>query len=188
MAPSDQIQYQAAAIRDLIANTSPDQMDNATPCAKWTVRDLVNHMVGGGAMFGAALKGDPVEMDLAGPMPDLLGDDPTAAWDGAVQTFSEGVDSPGALERDIVLPFGTFPGSVVLELAKFDLLVHAWDLAKATDQAFEPPPDVVEPAIGAAQMIIQPPARDGDTFKDEINPAADAAPIERLVAFTGRAV
>jgi uncharacterized protein (TIGR03086 family) len=188
MAPSDQIEYQAGAIRDLIANTTPDQMGNATPCANWTVRDLVNHMVGGGTMFGTALKGEPVEMDLAGPMPDLLGDDPVAAWDGAAAAFTEGVDSPGALEREIVLPFGTFPGAVVLELAKFDLLVHAWDLARATGQSFEPPDDVVEPAIGAAEMIIQPPARDGDTFKDAVTPAADAAPIERLVAFTGRAV
>lgn len=187
MPPSDQVQYQATAIRDLIANTTPEQLDNATPCSQWKVRDLVNHLVGGGTAFGQALKGEPMEM-FEGPMPDLLGDDPVAAWDGAVKTFSEGVDSPGALARDVALPFGTFPGSVVLELAKFDLLVHAWDLATATDQAFEPPADVVEPAIGAAQMIIQPPARDGDTFKDEITPASDAAPIERLVAFTGRTV
>lgn len=187
MPPSDQVQYQATTIRDLLANTTPEQLDNATPCSQWTVRDLANHMVGGGTAFGQALKGEPMEM-FEGPMPDLLGDDPVAAWDGAVKTFSEGIDSPGALERDVALPFGTFPGSVVLEIAKVDLLVHAWDLATATGQPFDPPADIVEPAIGAAQMIIQPPARDGDTFKDEITPASDAAPIERLVAFTGREV
>jgi uncharacterized protein (TIGR03086 family) len=188
MPPSEQLEYQKNAIRDLIANTAADQMDAKTPCSKWTARDLINHMVGGGTMFGAALKGDAIEMDFDAPMPDLLGDDPVAAWDGAVQAFTDGVDSPGALERNVTLPFATLPGSVVLELAKFDLLVHAWDLAQATNQKFDPPADVVEPAIGAAQMIIAPEARDGDTFGAEVTPSADATPIQRLVAFTGRAV
>jgi uncharacterized protein (TIGR03086 family) len=188
MAPSDQLEYQKNTIRDLIANTAAEQLDNPTPCGKWTARDLINHMVGGGMMFGAALKGEAVEMDFDAPMPDLLGDDAAAAWDNAVKAFSEGVDSPGALERDVTLPFATVPGSVVLEIAKFDLLVHAWDLAQATNQKFDPPADVVEPAIGAAQMIIAPEARDGDTFAAEVAAPADATPIQRLAAFTGRAV
>jgi hypothetical protein len=37
-------------------------------------------------------------------------------------------------------------------------------------------------------MIIAPEARDGDTFAAEVTPPADASPIQRLVAFTGRAV
>ncbi|MSO80015.1 MAG: TIGR03086 family protein [Acidimicrobiia bacterium] len=121
-------------------------------------------------------------------MPDLLGDDAVAAWENAVKAFSEGVDSPGALERDVTLPFATVPGAVVLEIAKFDLLVHAWDLAQATGQKFDPPAEVVEPAISAAQMIIAPEARNGDAFGAEVTPPADATPIQRHAAFTGRAV
>lgn len=188
MAPSEQLDYQAKTIRGLIANTSPEQLRNATPCDKWTVRDLINHMVGGGLMFGAALKGEPVAIDADGPLPDMLGADPVAAWDGALTAFGEGIDSPGALDRDITLPFGTVPGSVVLEIAKFDLLVHAWDLAQATDQTFDPPAEIVEPAIGAAQMIITPALRDGDTFAAEVTAPAGATLIERLAAVAGRAV
>jgi uncharacterized protein (TIGR03086 family) len=188
MATADDLEYQITAIHDLIANTAPDQFDNATPCAKWQVRDLMNHMVGGGTMFGTALKGEPVTMDLEGPMPDMLGGDPASAWDGAAQAFCDGADSPGAMERQVTLPFATLPGQVVVEIAKFDLLVHAWDLAQATDQRFDPPAEVVEPAIATAQMIITPEARDGDTFAAEVTPGGDAAPIERLAAFTGRSV
>ncbi len=186
MAAADDLNYQITTIHDLMANTAPDQLGSQTPCAKWKVRDLMNHMVGGGNMFGAAFRGESVDAD--GPMPDMIGDDPAAAWDGAAKAFCDGVDSPGALERQITLPFATLPGKVVLDIAKFDLLVHAWDLAQATDQPFDPPKDVVEPAIASAQMIISPEARDGDTFADEVKPPADATPIQRLAAFTGRKV
>jgi uncharacterized protein (TIGR03086 family) len=188
MAAADDLAYQAKTIHELIANTAPDQLDNSTTCAKWKVRDLMNHMVGGGQMFGAALKGEPMSIDMEGPMPDLLGDDPAAAWDGAVKAFTDGADSPGAMERQVTLPFATLPGKVVVDIAKFDLLVHAWDLAQSTDQPFDPPTEIVEPAIASAQMIIAPEARDGDTFAAEVTAPADASPIQRLVAFTGRAV
>jgi uncharacterized protein (TIGR03086 family) len=188
MAPSEEIEYQAATIRGLIAGTTPEQMSNSTPCAKWTVRDLVNHLCGGGIALGTALKGEGAGMELDGPMPDMLGDDPVAAWDNAADTFRQGADSPGALDRQVTLPFATLPGRVVVDIAKFDLLVHAWDLAQATDQPFDPPADVVEPAMASAQMIIAPEARDGDTFAAEVTPPDGATPMERLAAFTGRAV
>jgi uncharacterized protein (TIGR03086 family) len=187
MAPSEQLDFQKQAIHDLIANTKPDQMGNQTPCKKWKVKDLMNHMVGGGHMFGAALKGDPVDFDPEAPMPDLLGDDPASAWDGAVAAFNAGIDTPGVLERDVVLPFGTMPGAVVLEIVKVDLLVHAWDLAQATDQQFDPPDAIVDPAMAASKMIIAEPMRDGDTFAAEVTPPKGASKIDQLAAFTGRA-
>jgi uncharacterized protein (TIGR03086 family) len=188
MKPSEQFSFQTVAIRNLIAGTSPDQMDNVTPCDNWKTRDLINHLVGGAHMFGAAFKGQSMETDPGAPAPDLLGDDPVAAWDGAIQAFTDGADVPGALDKEIALPFANLPGTVVLELLKFDVLVHAWDLAQATNQPFSPPDDVVEPAMGAAQMIINPESRNGDSFAAESTPPSDATPIERLAAFTGRSI
>jgi uncharacterized protein (TIGR03086 family) len=188
MAPSDQLDYQIKAIHDLIANVTPEQLDTPTPCAKWTVRDLINHMVGGGELFGAALAGETVTMDPDGELPDFLGDNPVAAWDHACATFCNGVDSPGALDRTVSLPFGEMPGNVVLEIGKVDLLIHGWDLAQATGQKYEPPADVTDAAIGAARHIIVPAARNGDTFAAEQTVPSGATPIEQLVAFSGRSV
>jgi uncharacterized protein (TIGR03086 family) len=149
----------------------------------------LNHLVGGGYMIGGALKGDAAPIDPEGPMPDLVGDDPVAAWDGSVATFAEGIDSPGALEREVTLPFGTLPGATLLEILKFDLLVHAWDLARATGQPFDAPEEVVEPTFGAAQMIVTPARNDaGEPFGPEVAAPAGASPIERLAAFSGRSV
>ncbi len=188
MPPSDQLEYQITTIRSLIANTSPQQLEGPTPCSDWAARDLINHMVGGGMVFGAALAGDPAPDGVGWPPPDVLGDDPVAAWDKAIVTFRNGVDSPGALDREITLPFGTMPGSVVVEVVKLDLLLHAWDLAQATGQPFDPPADVVAAAATAAPMIIAPELRDGDTFAAEVSASSGATPMDQLAAFAGRSL
>jgi uncharacterized protein (TIGR03086 family) len=188
MSPSDKVRYQGEAVSTLIGGMSADQMDNATPCAKWQTRDLLGHLVGGGTMLGMALKGEPMETDPDAPMPDLLGDDPQAAWDQAIQVFFDGADSDGAMERTLDLEFGPTPGAVLLDIISFDLLVHAWDLAQATGQDFDPPADIVEPAMAIAKGMLAPEMRDGDTFAAEVTPPQGASRIEQLAAFTGRAV
>jgi uncharacterized protein (TIGR03086 family) len=186
MAPSDQLEYPITALSALVAGTRPDQMTLPTPCAKWTVRDLFNHFIGGGQMFAAAFRGEQVAMDPDAPAPDLTGDDPQGAYRAAIDAFRAGIDSPGAMDRIISLPFGQVPAPVTLQILYFDLLVHCWDLATATGQAFEPPADVVAKAEEMARQMIAPEARDGDTFAAEVTPPPDATPMQRLVAFTGR--
>src|ERR1700704_11418 len=132
MKPSAQLDYQRETLRDLVAHVKPEQLSSPTPCADWDVRGLISHFVGGAGMFAAAFNGDAVAIDPDAPMPDLLGDDPLAAFDTAIAKFDTAVDQPGAMQLTITLPFGQLPAPMVLELLKFDLLVHCWDLATAT--------------------------------------------------------
>ena len=69
---------------------------------------------------------------------------------------------------------------------KFDLLVHAWDLARATGQSFDPPASAVEESMQVARMLISSEMRDGGMFAAEVVPGADASAIDRLAAFSGR--
>jgi uncharacterized protein (TIGR03086 family) len=187
MKPSAQLDYQRETLRGLVANVKPDQLSLSTPCSDWDVRGLMSHFVGGAGMFAAAFSGQELDIDPDAPMPDLVGSDPLGAFDGAIGQFTEAVDQPGAIDRMVVLPFGTMPGPVVLDLLKFDLLVHCWDLATATGQPFDPPADTVEQSLQTAQMMISPALR-GGPFADEVTVRGSATPIERLVAFTGRSV
>ncbi len=187
MKPSAQLDYHVETLRGLVANVKPEQLSMSTPCSDWDVRGLINHFVGGAGMFAAAFSGQELDIDPDAPAPDLLGNDPLGAFDGAIGRFSDAVDQPGAIDRMVVLPFGTMPGPVVLDLLKFDLLVHCWDLATATGQPFDPPADTVEQSLQTAQTMISPALR-GGPFADEVTVGAGAPPIERLVAFTGRNV
>lgn len=186
MTASDALKYQFDTLTELIAGVRSDQLGNPTPCADWDVRGLLNHFVGGATMFAAAFAGEPLEMDPEAPAPDLVGDDPSGSWATAIDAFNRAVDQPGAVEREIQLGFGVMPGAAVLEMLKFDLTVHAWDLAQATGQAFDPPEDVVANADALAHRMINPEMRSGGAFGPEVTPPDDATPVQRLVAFTGR--
>jgi uncharacterized protein (TIGR03086 family) len=183
--PADQLSYQASALHDLIAGVKADQWDDPTPCAKWSVRDLVGHLVGGGTIFAASFRGEQV--DTGSETPGMLADDATGAWDRVIADFQAAVSAPDAMDREVVLPFATLPAQLALDIATFDLLVHAWDLARATGQPFAPPDDVVAAARPVAEAIVGG-LRDGDTFADAAPAPAGASPMDQLAAFCGRVV
>ena len=174
-----------STIEELVNGTRSDQLNDPTPCAKWTVRDLINHVVGGGHMFAMGFRGDPMP-DVHGEVPDLLGDDPQQALKAALADFDDGIRSPGAMDRIISLPVGDIPAPVAVQLASFDLLVHCWDLATATGQALNVSDEAVAAADAAAHMLIAPEYRDGDIFGAEVTVPDAATPLQRFVAFTGR--
>ena len=95
------------------------------------------------------------------------------------------ITAPGALDRTIQAPFGAVPGGDFCRFVVLDGLVHGWDLAKATDQPYEPPDELVEAATAFARQTLDP-LRDGDTFAAAVQPAPGASPIERLANLTGR--
>jgi uncharacterized protein (TIGR03086 family) len=68
-----------------------------------------------------------------------------------------------------------------------DGLVHGWDLAAATGQPYDPPAALVADVTAFAQGTLDG-LRDGETFGPATEPPADATPIERLAAYTGRTV
>jgi uncharacterized protein (TIGR03086 family) len=166
----------------LVEGISPDQLDAATPCSNFTVRGVLEHMIGGATAFAPAFRGEAAPT-TAGP--------PAAAttldrWRRAMADLLDAVHCPGADDRTIAAPFGEVPGSVFARFVAFDGLVHGWDLATATGQAYAPPAAIVDEASAFARQALTPDLRDGDTFASETEAPAGASPLERLVAFSGR--
>lgn len=180
----DQIDAVTEELGRLVGGVRADQLDAATPCAKWQVRDLLAHLVGGLHFFAGQLEGSS---GADGDAPaDLLGDDPEGAYRQAADHFRAAVRDPDAAGRTVSLGFGDLPGDAFMKLALFDLLVHSWDLATATNQDFEPHAEALAVADDFARGAIPPEARDGDVFAGEVEAGPDATPMERLAAFSGR--
>jgi uncharacterized protein (TIGR03086 family) len=182
---TQQLEAVVESLGGLVAGTRPDQLTEPTPCAKWAVRDLLNHFVGGGHLFGALFRGE-ADGFPEGEAPDLVGEDHVAAYRAAMDDFVAGLHSAGALERTLNLPFGPVPGDAVVQILTWDLSVHCWDLATATGQAYPLTDEQVATADAIARGFLAPELRDGDTFAAEVQVSADATPLERLVAFAGR--
>ena len=175
----DQLGQLGPLLGEVVGGIRADQLDNPTPCAKFTVRGVLDHMIGGATVFAAAFRGvAPTEPDMS----DVL-----AAFGPALGGLAEAMHSPGALERTVAAPFGEVAGETFARFVVLDGLVHGWDLATATGQSYEPSAALVAEADAFARQAVEP-LRDGDTFGPAVTPPTDATPIERLVAFTGRRV
>jgi uncharacterized protein (TIGR03086 family) len=162
----------------VIAGISPDQYDNATPCAEWNVRQVLEHAMGVVAGMGQAASGmQPTEFVLAddpGAQFELIAADTIAAW-----------RTDGVLDQVLHFAAGPMPGRVYASINLLDTATHSWDLAVATGQDATLPDDVALAAYEASQMFVSPEIRSG-RFGPEVPISEDADPTQRLVAFLGR--
>jgi uncharacterized protein (TIGR03086 family) len=172
------------AVGELITSVRPEQWSAPTPCTDWTVRRLVDHLIGMNRVFTALLAG---EAPPPRPAADHVERDPTGAYrDSAARLLAE-FERPGALERAYRGPLGAATGAERLQIRLYDLLAHGWDLARATGQPVELPDDVAEQSLTFVRVQLAEDARPGRFGPAQ--PVADDAPaIERLAAFLGRPV
>lgn len=127
---------------------------------EWTVRQLVNHLVVGNRMFAEIIEGEQQRPPSAGSpgsdMPgDALGDDPVAAFHRAAHLVSAAFAQPGALDQVVTVPFGTVPAEVALHLRLTEVLVHGWDLARATGQPVRFRDETVAAELAFAQCALR---------------------------------
>jgi uncharacterized protein (TIGR03086 family) len=171
----------------VVNHVSDEQLANPSPCAGWTVRDVINHITGGATMFAISVEEGSVPDDELGRLMggDNLGNDPQAAWATAAKRAMQAFDEPGALEKTVKLPFGEFPGSVALNIAVFDVLTHAVDVARSTGQQVRNQ-QLIETALVMGREMVGPELRIPGVFDAEQPVSADAPPSDRLLAFAGR--
>lgn len=169
----------------VVAGTRRDQLDDATPCTDWNVRDLLNHVIGGCLTYVAGAAGTRVNMSDG---TDHVAHDHVGPYERAAQAALDAFSAPGALEREFSLPWGDTPGSAALGLALADAAVHGWDLARATGQQVTIDDDIADAIYGMTTQMMAPkgPYPRGDWFKDPVEIGGESSPADRLLAYLGR--
>ena len=162
----------------VIGGVSADQLGDKTPCDEWTVRDLLEHMIGVVAGLGSAAAGRP-------PTPFELATDPAAQFGEAAAGALKAWRTPGVLDRVIEAGPGPMPGRVLASINLLDTATHTWDLATATAQPADLPEPVAVAAMEASRMIVSPELRPG-RFRPELPVPDDASTTRQLVGFLGR--
>jgi len=172
----------------IIEGVTPAHLDRPTPCTAWDVRALSNHVVGTLWAAHALLTDTPPPYSMGpGSLPDtdLVGDDPAAAYKEAADAARTAASVPGALEGSRQSPLGEMPAGMVIGFATLDVVVHGWDLARATDQSASLDEDMVAHCLGFAQQAITDQTR-GPLIAAPV-PVPDSAPtMDRLVGHMGR--
>ncbi len=159
-----------------------------TPCEEFTVGALLNHALGLTVAFtGAARKergphtDDPPETPSPEAAPEWR-----ALLPRRLAALAEAWADPGAWEGEATAGGVTMPAEVMGLVALNEVAVHGWDLARATGQDYDLEPEIV--AVLTAfdgQDADDQAAREG-LYGPVVAAAEDAAPLDRLIAITGR--
>ena len=185
MGPTEQLFHILPACSALVDGIEVTQLSNPTPCEKFTVQDILDHMMGPASTFASMFRGEqPPELGQTGTYDGV----PAEEFRAVMDDLLESVRSPGALERTIDSPFGRMDGETFARLVAFDGLMHSWDLATATGQRLALPTEVVDAVASFVHVALADDMRDGDTFKQPTDAGPSAGPIERLAAFSGRTI
>ena len=157
--------------------------DRPTPCTEWSVRDLVNHVVGEDAWTVPLMNGRTIEDVGASLDGDLLGDDPVGTGTrSAAEAVTVVADRLPAGEP-VHLSYGQESSEEYVRQLAADHLVHAWDLAAATGGERDLDPELVTEVAGwfASREEMY---RQGGVIGPRVDAAGD--PQTELLAACGR--
>jgi uncharacterized protein (TIGR03086 family) len=167
----------------LVEGLPDDALERPTPCTEYTVAALLDHLAGTVVAFRAAAVKNPLPGGPSGDASNLRPD-----WRTAIprdtRALADAWDHPTAWTGRTAAGGVELPADVAAIVALDELVVHGWDLAKATDQ----PTDYDGPGLEAVlRLVTDFRARDfPGLFGPEV-PMPDGAPlIERILGVTGR--
>jgi uncharacterized protein (TIGR03086 family) len=193
MTTADIRDLDARAVRasvDVVAEITAEDLGRPTPCAEWTLGDLLAHMTVQHNGFAAAAAGrgaDPDVWKVSAPGPD-----PVADYAMAAELVIAAFTQPGVLDRGFALPEiipGTeFPAAQAISFHFVDYVVHGWDVARSLGLSYDLDSDLVQAALPVAEAVPggERRLRPGAAFGPGVPAPADSCPMDQILAVLGR--
>lgn len=157
---------------ELLASIREEDLDRATPCDDWSLRQLADHVAVAPENFLKQAWGQEVDWSAPATIP-------VGRWSDRFQPSAEDLaqfwlEQPAEAQQGAGLP--------IVELA-----VHAWDLAIALSRTLSLDDDVAEVALAIIQAGLTDEMR-GEVFGPAVAVPDDAWVYNRLAAFSGREI
>ncbi|MER5437886.1 TIGR03086 family metal-binding protein [Streptomyces sp. NPDC002790] len=170
------------------ADDGKETWGRPTPCADWTLLDLLGHMTAQNHGFAAAARGEG-GLPAHWRVPDIAAD-PARAYAESVAALIVPFAEAGGGEREFVLPeLGrALPGRVAVSFHFLDLAVHAWDLARTLALEVQLPHSIWESALRLARRVpTDEQTRGPDAFFAPARPtSAQSTPLTETLTLLGR--
>lgn len=169
----------AQATNEVVQGVEPAQFSDPTPCAEYDVKALAEHITGFAPMsVSAARKGGftPAEFDA-----DTFKSTYAATASDLATAWSE----TGALEGSTQFGPGEYAAEFAAAITLSELVLHGWDLARATGQTMTTDADV---AAATHQMMLQGAerGRESGAYGTEVGVPDDATPFDKALGLSGR--
>jgi uncharacterized protein (TIGR03086 family) len=172
----------------VVAAVPDEALDQPTPCPSYAVGDLLDHIGGLTMAFTAAARKDFAELGDQAPSGDAsrLGDDWRTRIPRGLTALAEAWREPSAWTGMTRAGGVEIPGEIAGVVALDEVVVHGWDLARASGQPYECDPGVLEVVHGfVSQFADQPEAREG-LFGPVVELSSSAPLLDRVIGLTGR--
>lgn len=185
MQPEFDMSQAAAALADLVAAIGDEQLDARTP-ADLPVRAILEHVGGLAEAFRAAATKEAVGASAA-PQFDsgaALAPDWRARIPAQLKALAEAWQEPGAWEGETEAGGVTMPAAVTARVALDELVIHSWDLARATGRDLE----VADSDLAVLLQFLKdtPPEGTPGLFGPVVPVGPGAPALHRVLGLTGR--
>jgi uncharacterized protein (TIGR03086 family) len=180
-ASADRYRRLAARFTELVNAVPIGGWASKSPCEGWTALDVLRHVV----------ETQLSVLDRVSRLPDppLLVDDPVGVWPTVRDLVQGALDAPEVATKGYEGFFGptTFEATID-QFYSFDVLVHTWDIARATGMpTFETIPDDEIAAVMASMGGLDATMRQPGILGPQLTVGDDADGQTRFLAFLGRA-
>ncbi|GAA3731171.1 uncharacterized protein (TIGR03086 family) [Spinactinospora alkalitolerans] len=178
----------ADRMRALTAQITDDDLAAPTPCAGYSVGDLLDHVLALARVFRLAAEKTSSPSDGGPPTPSAA--DLPADWR---ERLARRLDDLVAAWRDPAAWQGTtaaggfeLPAQEAGMVARNELVLHGWDLSRAIGRPYEcAPADARASFAFASSVPDDPQAREG-LFGPVVAVPADAPLFDRALGLSGR--
>lgn len=163
--------------RGALVTVTHDALGRRTPCAGWSLADLLDHMADGLDAFVEASSGI-VEVSAVQPVgtPVRVLQEKACALLGAWS-------APAA--RSVRLGDARLESTVLLAAGALEMAVHGWDVGQATGVAAPLPRSLAIDLMPVARATVTPADR-GARFEEPVPTSCGASDGARLLGFLGR--
>lgn len=188
--PMIDLEPAAREVRRLLGGVADEQLADPTPCAGTSVAGLLDHLMGLTLAFTWAAQKQTVagERGRAQARADKL--DP--AWRTVLpQRLEQLVDAwrvPSAWDGVTAAGGATLPAAVTGVVALDELVLHGWDLARATGQPFRCDPISTEAVLEFTRQTTLPAneAMRAGIFGPVVAVPDTALALDRALGYAGR--
>lgn len=176
MTPAEQHAYDVARFTHLVEKAHGHAWDRPAPCAGWTARDVVTHLIGWLPGFLERAGVELTEVDTSHL---------EHAWRQRCDEVQDVLERRS--EETFESPmFGTMTiGAAIDRFYTNDVWMHSWDLAKALGHDFDLDDERCAAALEAMGPMDEV-LRQGDQFGPRVEVPADASAQDRFLGFIGR--
>ena len=133
----------ASDVVGVVKGADTADLGSATPCTEFELKKLVNHFIGTtGALARAGRRESLDPEDPYGSKKDSTGGDWQSVLAANIEDLGRAWTQPEAWQGSVDLGSASMPARMIGEMAYAELVLHGWDLARATGQELTVPEDV----------------------------------------------